>query len=171
MIAGSTTTTVKTAFPGASLLAAIWTEHFLQEWNFQPFRSLAQYKRSTCTRQTLITWLETLFQLAIKFCCLNAQVFLMSICIVKPSSLLRRQNTSTLKMEILCCSGALFAEWGPVELQHFTSENNGSARKFHYNIKMIIVYYHHHHHHHLYIITITTFIQYLQLHTSKKPCC
>jgi hypothetical protein len=31
MTAGSTTTIVKIAFPGASLLAAIWTEYFLQD--------------------------------------------------------------------------------------------------------------------------------------------
>jgi hypothetical protein len=41
MIAGSTATTMKIAFPGASLLAAIWTEYFLQERNMQPVTSLA----------------------------------------------------------------------------------------------------------------------------------
>jgi hypothetical protein len=37
-------------------------------------------------------------------------------------------------MEILRCSGALFAKWCPMEPQHFTSENNGSARNFHYKL-------------------------------------
>jgi hypothetical protein len=72
-----------------------------------------------------------------KFCCLKAQVLLMFICIVKPSSSVHTQNTSTLKMEILCCSGVLSAKWCRMEPQHFTSENNGSARNFHYNIKKL----------------------------------
>jgi hypothetical protein len=38
-------------------------------------------------------------------------------------------------MEILCCSKAVFARWHTIEPQGSTSENNGSAREFHYNIK------------------------------------
>jgi hypothetical protein len=44
MVAGSIATTVKIAFPWASLLTAIWTEYFLQECNKQTVSSLAQYK-------------------------------------------------------------------------------------------------------------------------------
>jgi hypothetical protein len=78
---------------------------------------------------------NTVSQLAIKFCCLKAQMFLMFTCIVKPSSSVHRYNTSTMNMEILRCSGAPFAKWCPVQPQHSTSENHGSARIFHYNIK------------------------------------
>jgi len=62
-------------------------------------------------------------------------------------------------MEILWCSGALFAEWCPVEPQRFKSEYNGSARNFHYNIKMINLYYNHHHHHHLYTVFTITYLK------------
>jgi hypothetical protein len=34
MTAGSTATTMKIAFPGPSLLAAIWTEYFLQRMQY-----------------------------------------------------------------------------------------------------------------------------------------
>ena len=56
MVAGSTSTTLKTAFPGASLLAAIWTEYFLQERNMQPVRA---HWLSINRRQSFITLLET----------------------------------------------------------------------------------------------------------------